>query len=142
MYLFIKQLPVRRFSYNLCKSGYINNRCFYFGTNNKIANFAAFFVDRGVMIKMVFQKEYKSIRVLLCFFMLNYFGVSDNLLTHTHTHSFLNSQKNNAMMVVSCTRVYDTIMYARGYCSFLLLFYLFENYCFLIQYLFFNQLGK
>ena len=45
-------------------------------------------------------------------------------------------------MVVSCTRVYDTIMYARGYCSFLLLFYLFENYCFLIQYLFFNQLDK
>ena len=145
MYLFIKQLPVRQFSYNLCKSGYINNRCFYFGTNNKIANFAAFFVDRGVMIRMMFQKEYESIRVLLYFFMLNYFGVSDNLLTHTHTHththSFLNSQKDNVMMV-SCTRVRDTIMYARGYCSFLLLFYLFKNYCFLIQYLFFNQLGK
>ena len=98
--LVIKQLPVRQFSYNLCKRGYINNRCFYFATNNKIANFAAFFVDRGVMIRMVFQKEYKSIRVLLYFFMLNYFGVSNNLLTHTHTHthSFLNSQKNNAIM--------------------------------------------
>ena len=74
-------------------------------------------------------------------FNIFYLAEPNKSVTHTHTHSFLNSQKDNVMMV-SCTRVHDTIMYARGYCSFLLLFYLFKNYCFLIQYLFFNQLGK